>query len=87
MSLNRKSMKDYLINYDSIDIYHIYHSETKIIKILNDIIFCKNEFINKHQYKLINNLINNDFNNSNSEIKIFINDNLNDIISITSNSE
>ena len=87
MSLNRKSMKDYLINYDSIDIYHIYHPETKIIKISCDIIFCENEFINKYRYKLINNLVNNDFNNSNSEIKTFINDNLSDTTSITSNSE
>ena len=85
--LNRKSMKDYLIDYDSISIYHIYHLEIKIIKISRDIIFCENEFINKYRYKLINNLVNNDFNNLNSEIETFINDNLSDIASITSNSE
>ena len=85
--LNRKSMKDYLINYNSIDIYHIYHSEIKIIKISHDIIFCENEFINKYRYKLIDNFINNDFNNSNSEVETFINDNLSDIVSIISNSE
>src|SRR5947207_6519901 len=85
--LNRKSMKDYLIDYDSIRIYHIYHLEIKIIKISRDIIFCENEFINKYRYKLINNLVNNDFNNLNSEIETFINDNLSDIASITSNSE
>ena len=80
-------MKDYLINYDSIDIYHIYHPETKIIKISCDIIFCENEFINKYRYKLIDNLINNDFNNSNLEIKILINDDLSDITSIILNLE
>jgi len=85
--LNRKSMKDYLINYNSIGIYHIYHSEIKTIKVSRDIIFCENEFINKYRYKLIDNFINNDFNNSNSEVETFINDNLSDIVSIISNSE
>ena|SRR6266496_4776810 len=78
-------MKDYLINYNSIDIYHIYYSEIKIIKILYDFIFCKNKFINKYQYKSIN-LIKNDFDN-NSEIETFVNNNSNDFISIISNSK
>src|SRR5947207_2419646 len=85
--LNRKSMKGYLIDYNSTGIYRIYHSEIKTIKISRDIIFCENEFINKHRYKPIDNLVNNDFNNSDSKVETLVNDDLSDTASVTSNSE
>ena len=78
-------MKGYLIDYDSIDIYHIYHPEAKTIKISRDIIFCENEFINKHRYKSTN-LVKNDFNNE-LKAKTLVNDELSDIASVISNSK
>jgi hypothetical protein len=45
--LDQKSMKGYLVEHESTDIYRVYHPNTNVIKISHDVIFCEDKFINK----------------------------------------
>lgn len=44
--LHRKSLKDYVVGYESTGIYRFYHPQTKTIKVSRDVIFCEDEFFN-----------------------------------------
>ena len=67
--LDPKSMKGYLVGYDSRGIYRVYHPKLKIVKSTRDIIFDESQFINSRRApgKTETIIFNNDIAQSNSQ--------------------
>ena len=85
--LHRKSMKGYLVGYESTGIYRIYHPQTKTIKVSRDVLFCEDEFINVRRPKPTNTLVKNDSEHSDSEAETLVDDDVSDCASVTSHTE